>query len=68
MIWSVEGTDMIHGNHPCAPEVHETAVRIARRCHRIIQACLREEKWGDALRKFYTVAREELERVPLHGS
>jgi hypothetical protein len=59
---------MIQSNHPCDPKVHETAVRIARRSLHIVRACLREEEWGDALREFYTVAREELERVPPHGN
>ena len=42
--------------------LHETAVRIAVRCRRIVQACLREEEWIDADREFYHVIREELER------
>ncbi len=40
---------------------HETAIRIARRCRNIVQACLREEEWADADREFYKVARDELE-------
>ena len=44
------------------PRAHETAVRIARRCRHIVQACLREEEWADADREFYKVARDELER------
>jgi hypothetical protein len=58
---------MIQSNHPCDPKVHETAIRIARRCLFIIQTCLREYEWDDALREFYLVAREEMERVPRHG-
>jgi hypothetical protein len=42
--------------------LHEAAVRIAVRCRRIVQACLREEEWIDADREFYLVIREELER------
>jgi hypothetical protein len=41
---------------------HETAIRIARRCRHIVQACLREEEWAEADREFYRVAREELEQ------
>lgn len=48
-------------NQPTDPRTHEAAIRIARRCRHIIQACLREEEWGDADREFYRVAREELE-------
>jgi hypothetical protein len=44
------------------PATHETAIRIARRCRTIVQACLREEEWAEADREFYKVAREELER------
>ncbi len=44
------------------PRIHELAVRMARRCRYLIQACLREEEWIDADREFYLVLREELER------
>jgi hypothetical protein len=40
---------------------HETAVRMAVQCRRIVQACLREEEWIDADREFYAVIREGLE-------
>lgn len=46
---------------PTDPRTHETAVAIARRCVWIIQAVLREEERADALREFYSVARQELE-------
>jgi hypothetical protein len=42
--------------------LHETAVRIAVRCRRIVQVCLREEEWIDADREFYLIIREELEQ------
>jgi hypothetical protein len=42
--------------------LHRIALRIARRCRRIVQACLREEEWVDADHEFYAVIREELER------
>ena len=35
---------------------------MARRCRWIIQACLREDEWGDADLEFYLVIREGLER------
>jgi len=43
--------------------IHESAIRIARRCRHIIQACLREEEWPDADQEFYLVAREILEEA-----
>ena len=44
------------------PVIHDAAVKMARRCRWLIQACLREEEWGDADREFYLVIREGLER------
>lgn len=43
-------------------ETHRTALTIARRCVYIIQVCLREEEVRDAVREFYSVIREELEK------
>ena len=40
---------------------HETAVRLAVQCRRIVQACLREEEWVEADREFYLVIKEGLE-------
>jgi hypothetical protein len=40
---------------------HETAVRLAVQCRRIVQACLREEEWIEADRQFYLVIREGLD-------
>lgn len=54
---------MVMPNRPASPEIHEAAIRIARRCRHIIQACLREEEWGDADHEFYLVARQELETL-----
>ncbi len=48
-------------SEPADPKIHETAVRAARRCRCIVQACLREEEWGEADREFYFVIREEIE-------
>ncbi len=45
---------------PADARTHGTAIRIAKRCRHIIQACLREEEWADADREFYRVVREEL--------
>jgi hypothetical protein len=47
-------------NQPVDAATHETAIRIARRCRHVVQACLREEEWADADREFYRVCREEL--------
>jgi len=54
---------MFMSNQAALPEIHETAIRIARRCRHIVQACLREEEWADADREFYLVARQELEAM-----
>jgi hypothetical protein len=48
---------------PTDAKTHEAAIAIARRCVWIIQAVLREEERIDAVREFYTVAREELEKL-----
>jgi hypothetical protein len=53
---------MIQANAPCDPKVHATAIAIARRRVHVIQSILRDEERGDALREFYLIAREELER------
>ena len=50
-------------NRTALPEIHEAAIRIAQKCRHIIQACLREEEWGDADREFYLIARQELEAL-----
>ena len=47
---------------PTDPDTHATAIRMARKCRSIVQACLREEEWIDADREFYAAIREELER------
>ena len=49
---------------PTDAKTHETAIAIARRCVWIIQAVLREEERIDAVREFYMIAREELEKLP----
>lgn len=54
---------MIIESQAADPRTHETAIRIARRCRHIVQACLREEEWADADREFYKVARDELEAL-----
>lgn len=48
-------------NQAAEPRVHELAIRIARRCRFLVQACLREEEWADADQEFYRVCREEIE-------
>lgn len=54
---------MIIESQAADPRTHEIAIRIARRCRHIVQACLREEEWADADREFYKVARDELEAL-----
>jgi hypothetical protein len=50
------------GNSPPTDrQTHETAVRLAVQCRRIVQACLREEEWLDADREFYLIIRAGLE-------
>ena len=53
---------MIRQDGPADPAVHELAMRLARQCRHIIQACLREEEWPEADREFYLIIREGLER------
>ena len=52
---------MFIASHPADQKIHETAVRAARRCRCIVQACLREEEWGEADREFFGFIREEIE-------
>jgi hypothetical protein len=54
---------MIVESQAADPRTHEVAIRIARRCRTIVQACLREEEWADADREFYKVARDELDAL-----
>jgi hypothetical protein len=49
------------------PRVHKAAIRIARRCRHVVQACLREEEWAEADREFYKVARQELDALKAGG-
>lgn len=55
---------MIRIDQAADPAVHALSIRIAQRCLYVIQAVLREEERGDALREFYAVAREEIEKKP----
>ena len=52
----------IMSQQPADPRIHDAAIRMAKRCRYLIQACLREEEWGEADREFYLLLREELER------
>lgn len=54
-------------SQPCDPAVHRLCVTIAKRCVHIIQAVLREEERGDALREFYRVCREEIDKPKSAG-
>jgi hypothetical protein len=54
-------------NRPADPRVHEAAMRMAKRFVWVIQAILREEERGDALREVYMIARQELEAYNTGG-
>ena len=54
---------MLIDSRPADPVVHELAIRAARECRHIVQACLREEEWLDADREFYRVIRAGMEEV-----
>jgi hypothetical protein len=49
-------------SHSADVVVHATAIRLAKRCREVIQACLREEEWRDADLEFYRIIRAELEQ------
>jgi len=49
-------------SHSTDVVVHATAIKLAKRCRSVIQACLREEEWHDADLEFYRIIREELEQ------
>lgn len=53
---------MLDETHAADPAVHRLCITIARRCLHVIQAVLREEERGDALREFYRVCLEELDK------
>jgi hypothetical protein len=55
-------------NGPADPRVHDAAMRIAKRFVWVIQAILREEERGDALREAYMIARQELEALNAGGA
>jgi hypothetical protein len=44
------------------PRTHETALRLAVQCRRIIQAVLREEEWIDCDHESYIVLYKGLDR------
>ena len=44
------------------PAVHRLCIRISRSCVHVIQAVLREEERIEAVREFYRVCREELDK------
>jgi hypothetical protein len=58
---------MIQTNTPADPHVHQLAVRLARACRNIVQACLREEVRSEGDRGFYEVIREGLEEMKAGG-
>jgi len=52
---------MIKANAPCDPHIHALAIALARKCRHVVQACLREEEWGEADRCYYEIIRAGLE-------
>ena len=48
---------------PTDPKTHEAAATIARRCVSIISSLLRDGEQIEAVREFYCVAREEIEKL-----
>lgn len=58
----------MRNSQPTDRLTHETAVRLAVQCRRIIQVCLREEEWIEADREFYRVIREGLEAYRSGGN
>ncbi len=51
-------------NQSVNPAVHNICIKIAQRCVWVIQACLREEERIEAVREFYRVCREEIDKPP----
>lgn len=43
--------------------LHDAALRMARRCRRVIQSCLREEEWRDCDAEFQAVIVSELRKL-----
>lgn len=43
--------------------LHDAALRMARRCRFVIQSCLREEEWRDCDTEFYAVILEGLKEL-----
>ncbi len=54
---------MINLSQSCDPYLHHLAIRLARACRNVVQACLREEEWRLADEEFYKVIRSGLEQV-----
>jgi hypothetical protein len=54
---------MLNPNSPTSPGIHEAAIRIARRCRRVVESCVPREHWAFYDLEFYKVLREELEEL-----
>lgn len=57
----------MRNSQPTDRRTHETAVRLAVQCRRIVQVCLREEEWIEADREFYQIIRDGLEAYRSEG-
>ena len=55
------GGIMCQRSETADPHVHALAIALARKCRRVVQACLREEEWGEADRCYYEIIRAGLE-------
>lgn len=54
---------MFQSNRPADPVIHFEAIKLARACRNVVQACLREDEWLLADESFYLLIREALERL-----
>jgi hypothetical protein len=54
---------MLPNHRSTDARTHALAIRLARECRNIIQACLMESEWRDADMAFYEVIRAGLEEI-----
>ena len=44
-------------------DMHKAALRMAWRCRRVVQGCLREEEWADADTEFHAIIMKGLRKL-----
>ena len=66
--WEKQGKNAMPASRSTDRRTHQLAMRLARQCRRIVQACLREEEWGDADREFYEIIRQGLQQQRSGGN